>query len=159
MFKRVLLATDFSDDARSAYRWAAELARQAGGTVVLVHVFEDDMVAAAPSLSGYLPAEALDLGRYREEFRRGAEAALAAAREELEALGVPVESHLREGGKPWKVLVAAAEELGCGVIVLGTHGRGGLAHLLIGSTAERVVRSARCPVLTVHSGDPPPAAA
>jgi nucleotide-binding universal stress UspA family protein len=158
MFQRILLSTDFSEDAQLAYRWAAEMARQAGGTVVLVHAFEEDMVAAAPALSGYLPAEALDMGKYREEFRLGAEAALKAARKEVEALGVPTEGHIVEGRKPWQAIVQAAVDLRCSVIVMGTHGRGGLAHLLIGSTAEKVVRAARCPVLTVHAGDPPPAA-
>ncbi|MBC8329475.1 MAG: universal stress protein [Planctomycetes bacterium] len=158
MFKRILLSTDFSEDAKVAYRWAAELAKQAGGTVVLVHAFEDDMVAAAPALSGYLPAEALDMGKYREEFRRGAEAAVEIARKELEALGAPVEPHLVEGRKPWQAIVQAAEDLDCGVIVMSTHGRGGLAHFLIGSTAEKVVRAAHCPVLTVHSTDAPPEA-
>lgn len=158
MFQRILLATDFSADAKVAYRWAAELARRTGGTVVLVHALEDDLVAAAPALSGYVPAEALDLGRYRQEFRRGAESALAAARAELEALGVAVESHLVEGRKPWQAVVEAASQFRCGMIVMSTHGRGGLAHLLIGSTVEKVVRAAKCPVLTVHAGDPPPQA-
>ena len=156
MFQRILLSTDFSEDAKVAYRWAAELARQSGGTVVLVHAFEDDMIAAAPALSGYLPAEALDMGKYREEFRRGAEAAIDAGRKEIEALGAPVEAHIVDGRKPWQAVVQAAEDLECGVIVMSTHGRGGLAHFLIGSTAEKVVRAANCPVLTVHSSDDPP---
>ncbi|MDP6850421.1 MAG: universal stress protein, partial [Planctomycetota bacterium] len=78
MFKRVLLATDFSEHARAAYPWAAEMARKSDGTVVLVHAFEDDLVAAAPALSGYVQTEALDLGQYRDEFRCGSAAALAA---------------------------------------------------------------------------------
>ena len=153
MFQRILLATDFSDHARTAYRWAVELARASGGTLVLVHVLEEDLVAAAPVLSGYLHPEVLDLGRYREEFRRGAETALAAAADELRSQGVEVESHLIEDRRPSQALVRAARELNCNVVVISTHGRGGLAHLLIGSTAERVVRSAHCPVLTVHEGD------
>jgi nucleotide-binding universal stress UspA family protein len=99
-------------------------------------------------------SDVLDLGRYREEFRRGAQAALGKAEERLKGLGAKVESHLVEGGKPWQVIVKAAEELDAGVIVLATHGRSGLAHALIGSTAEKVVRTAHCPVLTVHQGDP-----
>ncbi|MDP6941674.1 MAG: universal stress protein [Planctomycetota bacterium] len=154
MFKRVLLATDFSEHARAAYPWAAEMARKSDGTVVLVHAFEDDLVAAAPALSGYVQTEALDLGQYRDEFRRGSAAALAAAAVEIEALHSQVETHLLEGGgRPWQTIVAAATEHDCGVIVLSTHGRGGLAHILIGSTAEKIVRTAHCPVLTVHLGD------
>ena len=101
-----------------------------------------------------MQAEALDLGKYREEFRRGSEAALAAAAEEVEALNSAVETHLIEGGgRPWQAIVQAAKDLNCGAIVLSTHGRGGLAHILIGSTAEKIVRTAHCPVLTVHLGD------
>lgn len=153
MFRRILLATDFSEHARTAYRWAAELARH-GGMVVLVHVLEDDLSTAAPILAGPLhAAEAVDLTSLRQEFRRGAEAALEAAADELRRLGAEVEPRLVEGLRPWQEIVRAAKTYQCGVIVLSTHGRSGLAHLLIGSTAEKVVRTAHCPVLTVHEGD------
>ena len=130
------------------------MAANADGTVVLVHVLEDDLVAAAPALSGYIQAEALDLGKYREEFRRGAEKALEESSRRIVELGAKCETHLLDGGRrPWQAIVAAAETHNCGVIVIATHGRGGLAHILIGSTAEKVVRTAHCPVLTVHQGD------
>lgn len=153
MFKRVLFATDFSEHAQQAARWAAQLAKSNNGTVVLVHALEDDLVATAPIFAGYMHTEVLDLGRYREEFRSAAQAALEAAAKPIRDAGVPVELHLVEGGKPWQSLVKAAENLRASVIVLATHGRAGLAHALIGSTAERVVRTAHCPVLTVHRGD------
>ena len=154
MFKRILLATDFSDHSRASFPWAAELAVNADGTVVLIHVLEDDLVAAAPALSGYIQAEALDLGKYREEFKRGAEKALEVTGKKIVAMGARCETHLVEGGRrPWQAIVAASEEFSCGVIVIATHGRSGLAHILIGSTAEKVVRTANCPVLTVHQGD------
>lgn len=153
-FSRILLATDFSDHARAAYSWAAGVATPGRGVVVLVHAPEGDLVAAAPSLAGFIQAEALDLGRYREEFRLGAKRALAAAASEIEALGVTVEPHLLAAdGRPSQAIVLAAETLHCDVIVLASHGRGGLAKILIGSTAEKVVRMASCPVLTVPLQD------
>ena len=153
-FARVLLATDFSDQARAANAWAAKMAKSDGGTVVLVHAPEGDLVAAASSLAGYIQEEALDLGRYREEFRRGAERALAVAAAEVEAMGVPVEAHLLSNrARPWEAIVRAADELHCDVIVLASRGRGALAKLWIGTTAEKVVRMANCPVMTVHLGD------
>ena len=153
MFKRILLATDFSAAAEAAYPWAAQLAQGHGGTVVLVHALEDDLVATAPVFSQYIAPGALDLGDYRSAFRDGARKALDMAGRRLEELGVPTETHLLEGGKPSAVLVQAACDLDCTVMVLSTHGRGGLAHLLLGSTAEKVVRLAKMPVLTVHEGD------
>lgn len=156
MFRRVLLATDFSDQARVAYRWAAALACAGQGKVILVHVLEDDLTSAAPVLAGPVhAAEAIDFARLRAETRKGANSGLESAAAELRALGVEVEPVLLEG-RPWQVIVRAAKEHDCGCIVLSTHGRSGLAHFLIGSTAEKVVRTAHCPVLTVHEGDRPP---
>lgn len=156
MFSRILVATDFSDHARQAYPWAAQLARSNDGVVVLVHVLEGDLVASAPAFAGYMQADTLDLGRYREEFQKAAESALEQAASEIRAEGVKVETHLIQGKRPSEALVRAAEELKCKVMVISTHGRGGLAKFLLGSTAEKVVRTAPCPVFTVHLGDPPP---
>ncbi len=155
MFRRVLLATDFSAQAEAAYPWAARLAVSNGGLVVLLHALEDDLVATAPVFAHYMAPGALDIGHYREEFRRGAEKALAAAADKVRALGARVEPVMAESGKPAQAIVEAALERSCSVIVIATHGRGGLAHLLLGSTAEKVVRIAKVPVLTVHEGDVP----
>jgi nucleotide-binding universal stress UspA family protein len=156
MFRRVLLATDFSPQAEAAYPWAVRLASIDDGTVVLVHALEDDLVATAPVFANYMAPGALDLGDYRRGLPKGAEQALAGAAAKLRDLGADVEQHLIERGKPSQALVQAAEEFSCSAIVLSTHGRGGLAHLLLGSTAEKVVRVAKVPVLTVHEGDPAP---
>ncbi len=155
VFRRILLSTDFSEASEAAYPWAARLAQLGKGVVVLTHVLEDDLVASAPIFAHYVEPGALDLGVYRQEFRRGAEKALAEAADKVRSLGAEVETHLLEGNKPSHVLVEAATELECSVIVLATHGRSGLAHVLLGSTAEKVVRMARVPVLTVHEGDVP----
>jgi nucleotide-binding universal stress UspA family protein len=64
--------------------------------------------------------------------------------------GIPIETHLTEG-LPHERIIAVAEEVGAELIVMGTHGRTGLAHLLVGSVAERVVRASPIPVLTVPS--------
>jgi nucleotide-binding universal stress UspA family protein len=156
MFSRILLATDFSEHSRKAYPWAARLATSNQGKVVLVHALEGDLVANAPVFAGYMQAETLDISRYRDEFRKAAEAALEEAAGEVRALGAEVESHLIQGKRPSEVVVRAAQELKCKVIVISTHGRGGLAKFLLGSTAEKVVRIAHCPVFTVHMGDASP---
>ena len=156
MFSRILLATDFSEHSRKAYPWAARLATSNQGKVVLVHALEGDLVANAPVFAGYMQAETLDISRYRDEFRKAAEAALEEAAGEVRALGAEVEPRLIQGKRPSEVVVRAAQELKCKVIVISTHGRGGLAKFLLGSTAEKVVRIAHCPVFTVHMGDASP---
>lgn len=153
MFRRVLLATDFSPHSEAAYPWAARLASSNGGVVVLAHALEDDLVATAPVFAHYMAPDALDVGQYREQFRLGARKALDAAAERVRAFGAEVETLLLERGKPAQALVEAALEQDCSAIVIATHGRGGLAHLLLGSVAEKVVRTAKMPVLTVHEGD------
>lgn len=144
--------------AEQAYPWAAQLATSNGGVIHLMYALEDDLVATAPVFANYMAPGALDLGNYREEFRSGARKALRAAAEKLRELGATVEVHLVEKGRPSSAVVKTAKEFNCSVIVISTHGRGGLAHLLLGSTAEKVVRLAKVPVLTVHDGDTPPAA-
>lgn len=153
MFSRILLATDFSEQAEQAYPWAARLATTNDGTIVLMHALEDDLVATAPVFANYMAPGALDLGNYRDEFRAGARKALEEAADKLRALGAKVEVTLVELGKPSNAVVKTAQAQRCSVIVISTHGRGGLAHLLLGSTAEKVVRLAKVPVLTVHEGD------
>ena len=158
MFSRILLATDFSEQAEQAYPWAARLAVSNNGKVILMHALEDDLVATAPVFANYMAPGALDLGNYRSEFRAGARKALESAAEKLRDLGAKVEVLLVEIGKPSHAIVTTAKETRSSVIVISTHGRGGLAHLLLGSTAEKVVRMAPVPVLTVHEGDLAPAA-
>ncbi len=153
MFQRILLATDFSKNAHSAYAWAEKLAQSNQGTVVLVHALEDDLVATAPVFAGYMQAGVLDVGRYREEFRAAAKRALEEAADAMRSRGTLVETHLLETGKPSAAMVQGAKNLNCSVIVMATHGRGGIAKFLLGSTAEKVVRMAACPVLTVHEGE------
>ncbi|MCH2100541.1 MAG: universal stress protein [Planctomycetes bacterium] len=154
MFSRVLLATDFSEHSEQAYPWAAQLAASNQGTVVLIHVLEGDLVAHAPLFAGYMQTDALDMGRYREEFEKAAQTALDASAEKIRALGAEVETHFVQGKRASETLVRSAENLNCNVIVISTHGRGGLAKFLLGSTAEKVVRIARCPVFTIHLEDP-----
>ena len=91
MFERILLSTDFSEQAEVAYPWAAKMASIESGSIVLMHALEDDLVATAPVFAGYMAPGALDLGSYREEFRAGAKRALEAAAERLRALGATVE--------------------------------------------------------------------
>jgi nucleotide-binding universal stress UspA family protein len=140
----ILAATDFSETATAAVDWAVELARQQGARVELVHA-----VTVPPSLPGYSPTIGLD---FQAEVERGAEARLKETAAALREKGTEAATYLAPG-TPSQVIVDRAGTVAATAVVIGTRGLTGLRHLLLGSTAQRVVHGARCPVLTVHPGD------
>lgn len=140
---RIVAATDFSETADAALGWAVDIARQHGARIHLVHA----LTLPAP-LPDYIPAGS-DFG---EELHKGALGKLEAVAETVRQAGVEVELEIPVG-VPSQSILRFAEESGADLIVLGTRGLTGVSHLLLGSTAERVVQRARCPVLTVHPGD------
>ncbi len=140
----ILAATDFSDTANAAMDWAVELARQQGGRVELVHA-----VTVPPSVPGYVPTAGAD---FEAEVRRAAEARLAETVAGLRERGVETSTFLGPG-TPSQVILERAAATRAAAVVIGTRGLTGLRHLLLGSTTQRVVHGARCPVLTVHPGD------
>ena len=140
----ILAATDFSDTANAAMDWAVELARQQSGRVELVHA-----VTVPPSVPGFSPSPGLD---FEADVRRAAEARLEQTVAGLRERGVEVSTFLAPG-TPSQVILDRAEATGATAVVIGTRGLTGLRHLLMGSTTQRVVHGARCPVLTVHPDD------
>lgn len=140
---RVLVATDLSEAALPAIERAKQEAEWRGAKLELVHVIDYSALgwaAAAGPLGGFavsIPPEKI------EEMRR-------IALEALRALGGPdVGIHVVEGS-PKRAIVAAAESLQVDLVVVGTHGRTGLARMALGSVAEAVVRAAPCSVLVVR---------
>lgn len=137
---RILVPTDFSGPSRDATDYALGLARAFDASISLLHVIEDPIVAI-PALVGYAPEP-----RELEDF---SETALANWVMPEDAQGVAIDRHW-EHGHPVPRILSFATQHGCDLIVMGTHGRSLVAHALIGSVAERVVRKASCPVLTVR---------
>ena len=137
---RILVATDFSEPADAALDYALYLAQALGATVSLAHVFDDPFEAAYAS-EQYVPMPQA----MREEI-------LARVRDRLATRaargGGAMTSEILTGPAA-KAIVDRARD--ADLIVMGTHGRHGMAHLLMGSVAERVVRTAPCPVLTVRA--------
>ena len=132
----VLFATDFSDRSRLALQYAASQARVSGARLLIVHVDEVSTETGEGMLHSGIPRE--DPGELERRLQNV----------------VPVDfdgpcEHLLLEGDPALEIVRAAEEEDAILIVLGTHGRTGLARLLMGSVAEQVVRRAPCPVLIV----------
>jgi universal stress protein A len=143
--RRILVATDFSRHADRALEQAAGWATALGSSVDVLHVYEAPLVELTPYHLA-IPMQVLDGVRDRARER------LEALREKLAADGIEVAVHLREG-HPAEGIAAMARETGADLIVMGTRGNTGLKHVLLGSVAERTLRLAPCPVLTLHADD------
>ena len=143
-WKRICCPIDFSDASRAAMEVAADLARRFGAELVLLHAypvpgytFPDGSVVASPRMMQELADQAQ---KHLEEWRADAE----------RLVGAPRVSAERAVGEPAAEIVSFASGRGVDLLVLGTHGRTGIEHALMGSIAERVVRRGHCPVLAVR---------
>jgi nucleotide-binding universal stress UspA family protein len=151
---KVLLATDGSKEADLAARTAAELADKTGSELHMVHVFGiTHWYPAYPEGFGFGGAE-LEDPVLEEDLQRSSEQRarelLDAEVEKLRSLGVTLaQAHLAEGGAAQEI-VGLAEEIGAGLIVIGSRGRGGIRRALMGSVSDSVVRHAHCPVMMVR---------
>jgi universal stress protein A len=147
---KILLATDFSDDSVNARRFAEELAHKFSAEIIVLHVDQP----LAPVMVGELgPAfDVSAMTQIAEEQRLAAQRELDRIVGELREAEIKARSLLRVGA-PFVEIVQAARSEAADLIVLGTHGRTGLAHVLLGSVAERVVQKAGCAVLTVRHPD------
>lgn len=141
--KRILFPTDFSEGALNALPYAVDIARSYGAKLYMLHVIYD--IATASGL--HVPHISVD-EMYKELD--------ASARKELEKFGADIIKDIKDieysviRGIPYEEILKFAKEKQIDLIVIGTHGRKGLDRVLFGSTAERVVRNASCPVLTVR---------
>ena len=150
--QKILVPTDFSECANDALGLAQEIAAKWGGSITLLHVYQ-------------LPTYPLATGTFvggpqvSAEIVKDIVAALDRTKQEaLASMGaVPVTTRIAEG-VPYLEIARLAREDRFDLIVIGTHGRTGIRHLLLGSVAERVVRTAGCPVLTVRGGGTQPEA-
>ena len=141
---RILVPTDFSKHSQNALKYAAAFAEKFGAELYLLHVVQDlalfipEAVSVAPPMAP--PVEQMT----------------AAVREALDRVvtenglgGYTVHREVREG-TPFYEIIQTAKEKDVDLIIMGTHGHSGLAHVLLGSVTEKVVRKAPCPVLTVR---------
>jgi len=142
-FEKILIAIDFSENSDYAFSYALMLARQFDAHLTLLHVINEPV-----DLRGfYVPH--ISFEQLEKEIEEGAEKMLATfCRDNLGNFSNYATAIVT--GIPYEEIIRTAGEVGASLIVLGTHGRTGLDHLIFGSTAERVVRSASCPVLTIR---------
>lgn len=135
--KTILHPTDFSERSALAFRLACSLARDYGARLVVLHVVEHPTPLGVEGVM--LPPPEMDLASLRQRLQ------------ELRPPAVVSVEHRLVEGNPVDEVLGVAIQLGCDLIVMGTHGRTGLGRALMGSVAEQVVRKARCPVLTVKA--------
>jgi len=142
-WKKICCPVDFSDPARAALQAAAQLAATFGAELALFHAYQ---------LPGYTLPEGSVVAspKMLQDLADQAEAHLNEWKRLAEGMGAPRVTTAKAVGEPALEIVEFAREGAYDLLVVGTHGRTGLRHALLGSTAERVVRRAGCPVLTVH---------
>jgi universal stress protein A len=138
--RTILHPTDFSPHSEAAFALACSLARDHGARVIVLHVQERSSLVYSGVMTAPPPPPPT------AEEQKALEALLHQIRSSDSK--VPVD-HLLEEGDPATAILQVAQERGCDLIVMGTHGRTGLGRLLMGSVAEKVVREARCPVMTM----------
>lgn len=143
--KRILVATDFGYAADTAMTYGRELARTFGAKLDVLHVAEN-VFAHAFGPEAYLGTYP-ELQRDVEEKAR-LQLERLVSDEDRDVLGA--RTIVRTSNSPALDIVTYARDADCDLIVIGTHGRGAMGHILMGSVAERVVRTAPCPVLTVQ---------
>lgn len=141
--KTILFPTDFSQGARAAMDHAVSLARDYNAKLVLLYVIQDISIA-----EWYIPSS-LSVTDLVEDMQKSAWKEMDKWADEVSAKVKEIEKMVVRG-VPFVEIIKTAKEKNADLIVIGTHGRTGIDHMLFGSTAEKVVRKATCPVLTVR---------
>jgi len=139
--RHILIPHDFSETAERAFAFGLDLAEKLGARVTVAHAYE------LPTY-GFPDGPAMT-AQMAGQIERAAQTALEAAASRARKPGRDVSVVLRQG-TAWSEIVAVAKDTKTDLVVMGTHGRRGFARMLLGSVAEKVVRTAPCPVLTVH---------
>ena len=144
--KNILVAVDFSEPSDNALAYGRELARTFGGTLHVLHAV-GSVVAATLGMDSYTA----DLVSLQHELEQSARRQLDALVGDEDRRLLSAKTVIQTSSSAAAAIVDYAKDARIDLIVLGTHGRGGMTHLLMGSVAERVVRTAPCPVLTVRT--------
>jgi len=144
--KNVLVATDFSECSDAALRYARALSGQFGARLHVLHAIELVGAVDVAGIGVFSPATP----EFIDELESDARGRLNRLLEPTDKDALKAQTVVTTGGTPPQAIVDYAKEEDIDLIVVGTHGRRGLSHFLLGSVAERVLRQAPCPVLTVR---------
>ena len=142
--KKILFATDFSENSVRAGEWVLDYSKEVGAEIVILHVI--DSWAGIPAYTQGVPIDVQHMIRSMEESTK---AELERVAKDFEAKGVKVAT-CYSTGVPAEEIVQTAIDEDADLIAMGTHGWGAAAHMLLGSVAEKVLRSAKCPVLVAR---------
>jgi nucleotide-binding universal stress UspA family protein len=143
LINRILIATDFSAFSRRALEYGARLASQFKAKVLIAHVYAPPVVYVPDAV---VPMSDAELKKMLASLQAG----LADEAGEAGKLGATEVETVMVEGDPWHEIVRLAKDRSCDLIVVGTHGRGAVAHFFLGSVAEKIVRKAECPVLVAR---------
>jgi nucleotide-binding universal stress UspA family protein len=146
LFKRIGFCTDFSENADQAFSVAKELAVQFEASIEIIHVTVS-FALSPPVHAAYVPIECDP--KFIDEITAAAKKSIQEKYVDKIAGQVPCRVHVRSGYAATEIL-RMVEESGIDLVVMGAHGLTGIAHVLFGSTADRVVKRATCSVLTVR---------
>lgn len=149
-FKKILCPTDFSEPSESGLRMANSIAANYDTEVIVLNVHKPIPHLPTPRLEA--SDVVFDVSAYEKQVAEDSRENLATLVDSVFDDEVNTRLEVRMGRPADEILHLAAEE-GVDAIIIATHGRTGLAHIVFGSVAEKVVRHAKCPVLTVHTGD------
>jgi nucleotide-binding universal stress UspA family protein len=164
--KKILYATDLSENARFAFAYAVSLADLYGAKIVLLHVLPEVSELMDKHVIGYIDSDRWEEIK-TEHFKEAKEALIGKRKNHLaikdvlhqfsqkvkegqEGEGFITDDIIVERGNPVEQILKQAEERSCDLIVMGTHGHGTLADVMLGSTARRVIRRSKIPVLVVR---------
>jgi len=142
--QKILTPTDFSEFSQHALRYACEFTGRFSAELHLLHVIDESLTMPDPLMGA--PVSDVEL----RDLQRNAEAAIEKLPEADWLDADRIAARVIQIGTPFVEIVRYARQHDIDLIVMGTHGRTGLSHALVGSTAERVVRKAPCPVLTIR---------
>lgn len=148
LIQHLLVATDFSLAAKHALDYASEFAARFGAQLHLLHVVVEPMPVAGADVALIRPTESV------ATMIQHAESELAAVAASLLTTLASKPACTVEVGYPIEEILKYVQDHSIDMIVVGTHGHRGLSHLILGSVAEKLVRMAACPVLTVHAPSP-----
>lgn len=149
-YARILVPLDFSDHARRALDEAVRLGRACGARLRLVHAYQLPIVPPGAGATAAGAPGAMTVPNLDGSLRKASVEALQQEAERVRDAGLEVDVEVGTG-PPASFVAEAARAWPADLIVMGTRGAGGLAHVLLGSVAERTIRSAPCPVLTVRA--------
>ena len=140
--RRILVPVDFTETAERAFQYAVELARKFDASVTVLHAYQ------IPAY-GFPDAAIIASAELATQMANAGQARLDSLIDSNKTSGISMTAILRDG-VPWEEIKAVAEEVHADLIVIGTHGRRGLARALLGSVAENVIRTSNLPVLVIH---------